>query len=74
MALQGDYVFWPHALQVLDFSLRFKEIILEILPSGAFLLLGILVYLYYRRQPVYNRNGLLLLAKLVATNLFLTID
>ncbi|KAJ6783563.1 hypothetical protein PWT90_09492 [Aphanocladium album] len=66
MRLSMDNVVWPSVFQILDFTLKFEETILEIVPSSLFLLVGILVCLHYRRQPIYIRDGPLLFVKLGA--------
>ncbi|KAJ3498216.1 hypothetical protein NLG97_g1286 [Lecanicillium saksenae] len=65
MRLHMDNDFWPSNFEILDFSLKFEEIILDILPDCCFLLIGILVYLHYRRQPIYINDGPLLVLKTI---------
>ncbi len=67
MRLSTDNLFWPSIFQILDFTLKFEETILEIVPSCSFLLIGLLVYLHYRRQPIHIRDGPLLSLKIVST-------
>ncbi|OAA76055.1 ABC transporter [Akanthomyces lecanii RCEF 1005] len=64
MPLSMDNFFWPSVFQILDFTLKFEETILEIVPASSFLLIGALVYLHYRRQPTYIRDGPLLFLKI----------
>lgn len=66
MVFAMDNFFWPSAFQVLDFTLKFEETVLEIVPDGAFLVFGLLAYLHYRRQPAYIRKGPLLSLKVVS--------
>ncbi|KAJ4147951.1 hypothetical protein LMH87_002443 [Akanthomyces muscarius] len=64
MSLPTDSYWWPPAFQIIDFSLKFEETMFEILPSSSFLFFGAATYLYYRCQPVYIRDSLLLWIKL----------
>ncbi|OAA75510.1 ABC transporter [Akanthomyces lecanii RCEF 1005] len=64
MSLPTDSYWWPPAFQIFDFSLKFEETMFEILPSSSFLFFGAATYLYYRCQPVYIRDSLLLWIKL----------
>lgn len=66
MPLSMDNFFWPSVFQILDFTLKFEETILEIVPTSIFLLIGALVYLHYRQQPTYIRDGPLLFLKIVS--------
>ncbi|KAJ6788849.1 hypothetical protein PWT90_07001 [Aphanocladium album] len=68
MSLPTDGLFWPFNSPVFDFSLKFEETILEILPSSSFLLFAAGTYLYYLQQPVYVRHSLLLWLKLVSVH------
>ncbi|KAM3556139.1 hypothetical protein ARSEF4850_005661 [Beauveria asiatica] len=70
MSLPMDKYWWPLNFQTFDFSLLFEETIFEILPSSLFLFSGAATYLYYRRQPVYIRDSLLLWAKLAVAIFF----
>lgn len=70
MSLPTDDYFWSSRLPVFDFTLKFEQITLEIVPSSVFLLSAVATYLYYRRQLVYARNGVLLWLKLVSVIFF----
>lgn len=64
--LAADRNFWDPLLDVFDFSLKFEEVILEIIPS----IIGIILFLVfanrYRLEPVYIRTSPLLWIKLVS--------
>lgn len=66
MSLPTDSYWWPPDSQIFDFSLKFEETMLGLVPSCSFLLLGAATYWYYRRRPVYIRDSLLLWTKLVS--------
>ncbi len=70
MSLPTDSYWWPPAFQIFDFSLKFEETMFEILPSSSFLFFGAATYLYYRCQPVYIRDSLLLWIKLVSAPIY----
>lgn len=65
MALPQDGSIWPSGFPIFDFTLKFEETILEMLPSSGFLFFGSAAYIYYRQQPVYIRHSPLLWLKLV---------
>lgn len=61
-----DESFWPESFPIFDFTLKFEETILQILPSGSFVFFASALILYYYQRPVrIHRSGLLWL-KLVS--------
>lgn len=64
--LAADRNFWDPLHDIFDFSLKFEEIILEIVPSIIGLVLFLVFANRFRLQPVYIRTSPLLSAKLVS--------
>lgn len=64
--LAADSNFWDPLHDIFDFSLKFEEVILEIVPSIIGLILFLVFAHRYRLQPVYIRTSPLLSAKLVS--------
>lgn len=62
----ADQRFWAPLPAIFDFSLTFEQVVMEILPSTVVIALSPLVYLHYRKKPVYVRASPLLWAKLVS--------
>lgn len=65
MFSQADHWFWPVALPIFDFSLKFEETILQLLPSCSFLLFASATFLYYWNTKARIRRSRLLWTKLV---------
>lgn len=68
MSLPGDSQVWVSGFKIFDFTLKFEESFLEILPNASFLFFGSASYLYYQLQPVFVRYSPLLWIKLVRPN------
>ncbi|ATY62777.1 ABC transporter [Cordyceps militaris] len=64
MFSQADHWFWPVALPIFDFSLKFEETILQLLPSCSFLLFASATFLYYWNTKARIRRSRLLWTKL----------
>ncbi|TQV97095.1 ABC multidrug transporter [Cordyceps javanica] len=62
--LAADRNFWDPLLSVFDFSLKFEQVILEIVPSIIGILLFLVLVNRYRLKPVYIRTSPLLWIKL----------
>ncbi|OAR02281.1 hypothetical protein LLEC1_06609 [Akanthomyces lecanii] len=74
MALPMDSSFWPSTFPLFDFSLRFEESILEILPSSCFIFFGSATCLYYLQQPIYVRKSALLWLKLCTAAILICLE
>ncbi|OAQ99516.1 hypothetical protein LLEC1_05570 [Akanthomyces lecanii] len=63
--LAADRNFWDPLLDIFDLSLKFEQVILEIVPS----IIGVILFLVfanrYRLEPVYIRTSALLSIKLI---------
>lgn len=66
MLFTTDSSFWPNAVPIPDFNLKFEESIIEILPSGSFLFFASATFLYYRLSPARIRPSPLLWWKVVS--------
>ncbi|OAA70783.1 ABC transporter [Akanthomyces lecanii RCEF 1005] len=64
MFSHADHWFWPVAFPVFDFSLKFEETILQLLPSCSFILFASATFLYYRQTNARIRRTRLLWTKL----------
>ncbi|KAJ4155490.1 hypothetical protein LMH87_000731 [Akanthomyces muscarius] len=64
MFSHADHWFWPVAFPVFDFSLKFEETILQLLPSCSFILFASATFLYYRQTNARIRRSRLLWTKL----------
>ncbi|KAJ2979045.1 hypothetical protein NQ176_g3481 [Zarea fungicola] len=69
-----DGSFWPESFPFFDFSLTFEETILQILPSGSFILFASALVLYYRQRPVCIRHSALLWVKLAGAALLILLE
>lgn len=49
-----------------DFTLKFEDIVLDILPAGSWAILTPFLHFYYLNKPVYIRHSALLWLKLVS--------
>lgn len=65
-ALTADSLFWDPLVYLFDFTLRFEEIILQLIPSALAISASIAWYSHYRHEPAYIRRSPLLWAKLVS--------
>lgn len=65
MFWHADHWFWPSGLPAFDFSLKFEETILQILPSSSFIFFASASFLHYRQNNARIRRGQLLWAKMV---------
>lgn len=65
MQLPEDGSLGPLVSSISDFSLRFEEVVLRLLPSGSFLFFVSATVLYYRQRPARIRYSRLLWIKLV---------
>lgn len=65
----ADSAFWDPLVYLFDFTLRFEEIILQLMPSALAIGACLIWYNHYRHEPVYVRSSPLLWAKIVRTSL-----
>ncbi|KAJ3492948.1 hypothetical protein NLG97_g5041 [Lecanicillium saksenae] len=63
-AFTADSLFWDPLMAIFDFTLRFEEIILQLMPSALAIGACIVWYNHYRHEPVYVRSSPLLWAKI----------
>ncbi len=61
-----DQPFWAPVMGINDFTLKFEESILQILPSGLVIAMLPVAMFHYWKQPVYVRSSPLLWVKLVS--------
>ncbi|KAJ6789855.1 hypothetical protein PWT90_09628 [Aphanocladium album] len=59
----ADGTLWPHGLPIFDFSLKFEESILQILPSVSFIFFASSLFLYYLHTKIHIRQSNLLWIK-----------
>ncbi|XWX02281.1 hypothetical protein V2A60_010317 [Cordyceps javanica] len=62
-AFTSDHLFWDPLVYIFDFTLRFEEIILQLIPSVLAIGACVVWYNHYRHEPVYIRSSALLWAK-----------
>ncbi|OAR01944.1 hypothetical protein LLEC1_02922 [Akanthomyces lecanii] len=62
----ADSLFWDPLVSLFDFTLRFEEIILQLIPSALAIGACSVWYNRYRHEPVYIRSSPLLWAKIIA--------
>ncbi|OAA75848.1 ABC multidrug transporter [Akanthomyces lecanii RCEF 1005] len=60
-----DQPFWAPIMGIFDFTLKFEESILQILPSGLVIAMLPFAIFHYWNQPVYVRSSPLLWVKLI---------
>lgn len=65
MASQADNAFRPLVDSMADFSLKFEESMIQLLPSGSFFFFAAATVLYYRQRPARVQYSSLLWIKLV---------
>lgn len=65
MFWRADHSFWPSGLPAFDFSLKFEETILQVLPSSLFIVFAMVSLMHYFRHNARVRPGQLLWAKMV---------
>lgn len=63
--LAEDSHFWDSILIFFDFTLKFEEIILQLVPSSVAVLISPAFLTHYQNEPVYVRSNVLLWAKVV---------
>ncbi|KAJ6783564.1 hypothetical protein PWT90_09493 [Aphanocladium album] len=66
-AFTADSVFWGPLVHLFDFTLRFEEIILQLVPSALAICASIAWYSHYRHEPAHIRRSPLLWAKMHQT-------
>ena len=65
--LAADRNFWDPLEDIFDFSLKFEEAVLQLIPAGISLSFFPIFAYRYRHDPAYIRSSPLLWAKLVSS-------